>query len=95
MSQQPQGITDNALFQQFTKSSQVCSNSFQLLFDTATKLQIENNFLIKLLKANKIEIPDKPMPQNTVVPKLEQPNRATRRAMERQAKKQAKKEKKD
>ena len=30
---QPQGITQDQLFQQFTKSNQVCTNSFQMLFD--------------------------------------------------------------
>jgi hypothetical protein len=93
MSQQGQGITDNQLFQQFTKSIQVCTNSFQLLFDTTNKIQLENDLMLKLLKANNIKMPTEPLPEGTMIQKMPTPNRAERRRAEKIQKKEAKKAK--
>jgi hypothetical protein len=93
MSQQGLGITDNQLFQQFTKSIQVCTNSFQLLFDTTNKLQQENDLMLKLLKANNIKMPTEPLPEGTIIPSISTPNRAERRRTEKIQKKEAKKAK--
>ena len=91
MSQQQQGITDSQLFQQFTKSSQLCASTFQLLFDTSMQLASENGTLKKLLKANNIKIPTQPLPEGTIIAEVKEPNRQERRKAEKIAKKQAKK----
>jgi hypothetical protein len=88
-----QAITEDQLFQQFTKSSQVCSNSFQLIFDGAKQMANENQFLKQLLKANNIAIPTRQMPEGTIVATPEKPNRAQRRQAEKEAKKKDKQSK--
>jgi len=82
--QQPTGISPDQLFQQFTKSNSVVSNSFQLLFEGVKELEKllgqknqENTMLKKLLADNKIEIP-KPATVEDPAPKS--PNRKERRA---------------
>lgn len=89
--QQSKGITENQLFQQFTKSNQVCTNSFQLLFDTAMQMQQENQMLNNLLKANNIKIPTQPLPEGTRIadatPAQAPPNRKQRREAEKKSKK--------
>jgi hypothetical protein len=80
-------ITEDQLFQQFTKSNQVCSNSFQLLFDGVKQINAENQFLKALLEKNGIKLPNQPLPQGTIIPKITEPNRQQRRKAEREAKK--------
>jgi hypothetical protein len=87
MSEQQQGITDSQLFQQFTKSNQVCTNSFQLLFDTSVNMQKQIDFLTNLLKANGVKIPETRLPQGTTLATVAEPNRQQRRKAEREAKK--------
>jgi hypothetical protein len=82
-----QGITEDQLYQQFTKSNQVCTSSFQLLFESALELQRHNMFLQNLLKVNNIEIPK---PTSAPSPEMKKPNRAERRRTEKQNKKKAK-----
>ena len=92
MSDPRTAISENQLFQQFTKSNQICTNSFQLIFDSAIQLQQENQFLKKLLNANKIKIPTQPLPAGTLIAEtaVEKPNRQQRRKAERDEKKKSK-----
>ena len=88
--EQQQGISPDQLFQQFTKSSSVVSNSFQLLFEGVVSLEKqmiamsqENKMLKEAMKKAGIEVAT----VADTTPAQAPPNRRQRRDAEKQAKK--------
>lgn len=82
---QQQGIiTQDQLFQVFTKNHQALSNQFQMLFDGAIEMKQQNQILMKILQEN--NIPNPFLQPQEVRP----PNRKERREAERKEEKKKK-----
>jgi len=92
--QQPQGISPDQLFQQFTKANSVVQNSFQLLFEGANEIQVilgklskENELMKQILKEKGIEFDFEPEVSTSPTIEGKPPNRKERRANEKKTKK--------